>query len=263
MRRPRSILITGASSGIGRALALAYAEPGNRLKLVGRDETRLAETVAALRAKGADVVPMRLDVRDREAMSVAIAAVDKDDPIDLVIANAGITTGLAPHQDIEAPEAVRALLATNLFGVLNTVEPLLEPMRARGTGQIAFIGSMAGLRGLPYSPAYCMSKAAVHAYADSLRGRLEPHGLTICLAIVGFVKTPLNDSITAMKPFEISDTAAAKIIKDGLAAGKATIAFPWLLYVAASLGRFLPARLYDRIMARIEANVPETNERVR
>jgi hypothetical protein len=77
------------------------------------------------------------------------------------------------------------------------------------------------------------------------------------------VKTPLNDSITAMKPFEISDTAAAKIIKDGLAAGKATIAFPWLLYVAASLGRFLPARLYDRIMARIEANVPETNERVR
>lgn len=262
MRRPRAILITGASSGIGRALALAYAEPGTRLLLIGRDATRLGETVAATQAKGAEASPLVLDVRDRAAMASAIAAADQEQPIELVIANAGITTGLAPGQDIEEPEAVRALLATNLFGVLNTVEPLLPPMRARGAGQIAFIGSMAGLRGLPYSPAYCMSKAAVHAYADSLRGRLEPHGLTISLAIVGFVKTPLNDSITAMKPFEISDAAAASIIKNGLAKGKATIAFPWPLYVAAALGRFLPARLYDHIMARIEANVPETSERV-
>lgn len=262
MRRPRSLLITGASSGIGRALALAYAEQGTRLALIGRNEMRLAETAAAAAAKGADVTPVSLDVRDREKMTAWIATADREHPFDLVIANAGITTGLAPDALAEEPDAVRAILATNLIGVLNTIEPLITPMCTRGQGQIAFIGSMAGLRGLPYSPAYCLTKAAVHAYAESLRGRLERRGVCVSLAIVGFVKTPLNDSITAMKPFEISDTRAAEIIKTGLARGKATIAFPWPLYMAARLGRLLPARLYDRIMARVEANVPETRERL-
>jgi short-subunit dehydrogenase len=262
MRKPQSLLITGASSGIGRALALAYAEAGVKLALIGRDEMRLAETAAAAVAKGADAAPVLLDVRDREKMKAWIETADKDQPFDLVIANAGITTGLAPDALVEDPDAVRAILATNLVGVLNTVEPLITPMCSRGHGQIAFIGSIAGLRGLPYSPAYCMTKAAVHAYAESLRGRLEARGVCVSLAIVGFVKTPLNDSISAMKPFEISDTRAALIIKTGLARGRATIAFPWPLYMAARLGRLLPARLYDKIMARIEANVPETRERV-
>ena len=131
---------------------------------------------------------------------------DRNNPFDLVIANAGITTGLSPNAIAEDPEAVRAVIATNLLGVLNTVEPLISPMCSRGRGHIAFIGSIAGLRGLPYSPAYCLTKAAVHAYAESLRGRLEAHGLCVSLAIVGFVKTPLNDSISSAKPFEISDT---------------------------------------------------------
>jgi short-subunit dehydrogenase len=262
MHRPQSILITGASSGIGRALALAYAEQGTRLTLLGRNEVRLAETAQAAMAKGANATAIPLDVRDRDKMRAFLEAADRNAAFDLVIANAGITTGLAPDALSEEPEAVRALLATNLIGVLNTVEPLITPMCARGRGQIAFIGSMAGLRGLPYSPAYCMSKAAVHAYAESLRGRLEPKGLCVSLAIVGFVKTPLNDSITAVKPFEISDARAASIIKTGLARGRATIAFPWPLYFAARFGQFLPARLYDKIMARIEANVPETSERL-
>lgn len=262
MRKPQSLLITGASSGIGRALALAYAEPGTRLTLIGRNELRLADTAGAAAAKGADVTPVPLDVRDRAKMTAWIAAADRNHPFDLVIANAGITTGLAPGALTEDPDAVRAILATNLIGVLNTIEPLITPMCSRGQGQIAFIGSMAGLRGLPYSPAYCLTKAGVHAYAESLRGRLERRGVCVSLAIVGFVKTPLNDSITAMKPFEISDTRAAEIIKVGLARGKATIAFPWPLYMATRLGRLLPARLYDRIMARIEANVPETRERL-
>lgn len=262
MRKPQRILITGASSGIGRALALAYAEPAARLALIGRDEARLGATAAEAAARGAEVTPVRLDVRDRDAMKDWIETADRAAPFDLVIANAGITTGLAPEAHAEDPAAVRALLATNLFGVLNTVEPLIAPMCGRGRGQIAFIGSMAGLRGLPYSPAYCMSKAAVHAYAESLRGRLEPRGLSISLAVVGFVKTPLNDSITAAKPFEISDSRAAALIKAGLARGKATIAFPWPLYLAARFGQFLPARVFDRIIGQIEANVPETRERV-
>ncbi|HEY1735059.1 MAG TPA: SDR family NAD(P)-dependent oxidoreductase [Methylovirgula sp.] len=262
MRGPHTILITGASSGIGRALALAYAEPGNRLFLIGRNVERLRETVAAAKAKGAEATPVALDVRDQKAMHDWIVDADRRMPFDLVIANAGITTGLAPDAISEDPEAVRAVIATNLLGVLNTVEPLIAPMCSRGSGQIAFIGSIAGLRGLPYSPAYCLTKAAVHAYAESLRGRLEAHGLCVSLAIVGFVKTPLNDSIASVKPFEISDARAAHIIKDGLAKGAAIIAFPWPLYLAARFGRLLPARLYDWIMGRIEANVPETRERV-
>lgn len=257
-----SILITGASSGIGRALALAYAAPGIRLALLGRDADRLAAVAEAARAKGAAVDAGTVDVRDRLAMAAWITAADAARPFDLAIANAGITTGLAPGELTEDPEAVRAILATNLIGVLNTAEPLIAPMCARGRGQLAFVGSLAGLHGLPYSPAYCVTKAGVHAYAESLRGRLERKGVLVSLIIAGFVKTPLNDSIDAIKPGEITDAQAAALIKRALAKGKATIAFPWFLYGLTRLGRLLPARLYDRIMAGVEVTVPGTRERV-
>jgi short-subunit dehydrogenase len=258
----RSILITGASSGIGRALALAYAAPGRRLALIGRDTQRLHEAAAAVVAKGADVTTAQLDVRDRESIRTWIAGQDETCPFDLVIANAGITTGLSGEGIGEDPEAVRALLATNLMGVLNTVEPLITPMCDRGRGHLAFIGSIAGLRGLPYSPAYCASKAAVHAYAEALRGRLERRGVLVSLIIAGFVKTPLNESIAAAKPLEMSETRAAEIIQRGLARGKAIIAFPRALYLAARLARALPPRLADRLFGQFDVNVPETKERL-
>ncbi len=262
MTAHRSVLITGASSGIGRALALAYAAPGVRLALLGRDAARLEKVAAAARESGASVEAATVDVRDRLAMAEWIGAADARAPFDLAIANAGITTGLAPGALAEDPEAVRAIIATNLVGVLNTAEPLVAPMAARGSGQLAFIGSIAGLHGLPYSPAYCVTKAGVHAYAESLRGRLERRGVRVSLVVAGFVKTPLNDSIAAIKPGEISDAQAAALIKRRLARGDATIAFPWFLYVLARLGRLLPARLYDRIMARVEVTIPITRERV-
>lgn len=263
MRRARAILITGASSGIGRALALAYAAPDIHLALIGRNAARLAEVSAAATAQGASVAAGNVDVRDRAAMSDWIAAAEQTHPFDLAIANAGITTGLADGAVSEAPEAVRALLATNIFGVLNTIEPLIGPMSSRRAGQLAIVGSLAGLRGLPFSPAYSASKAAVHAYAESLRGRLEPQGVLVSLVIAGFVKTPLNDSIDAVKPFEVSDTQAAAIIKSGLARGRAEIAFPISLYLATRLARALPPRLVDRFFARLAVNVPETKERVK
>ncbi|MCI0737062.1 MAG: SDR family NAD(P)-dependent oxidoreductase, partial [Beijerinckiaceae bacterium] len=206
---PRSILITGATSGIGRALALRYARSGVSLALTGRDRERLEETAAAARAQGAEVSPGQLDVRDQDAMAQWIKAADQRRPFDLVIANAGITTGLAPADMAEDPAAVRAIVGINLTGVLNTVEPLILPMCARGAGQIAFLGSIAGLRGLPYAPSYCATKAAVHAYSESLRGRIEARGVRVSLIIPGFVKTPLNDGIDSLKPLEISSEEAA------------------------------------------------------
>ena len=262
-RDPRSVLITGASSGIGRALALAYAAPGVRLALIGRDAGRLEGTAQAARGNGAEVETGTVDVRDRAAMARWIGAADAAQPIDLAIANAGITTGLGPDDLAEDPEAVRAIIATNLLGVLNTAEPLIAPMAARGRGQLAFVGSIAGLHGLPYSPAYCVTKAGVHAYAESIRPRLEARGVIVSLIVAGFVKTPLNDSISARKPGEMSDAAAAALIKRRLAKGHATIAFPFFLYAGAVLGRFLPARLYDRIMSGVRASVPRTAERAR
>lgn len=263
MRRDhRSVLITGASSGIGRGLALAFAAPGRRLVLMGRDGARLAGVADAARAKGADVEAEIVDVRERLAMAQAVAAADTRAPLDLAIANAGITSGLGPHDVSEDPEAVRALLATNLLGVLNTIEPLIGPMCARGRGHLAAIGSIAGLRGLPYSPAYCIAKAGVLAYTESIRSRLEARGVLVTHVTAGMVKTPLNDSIRAVKPGELSEPAAAALIKRGLERGQATIAFPSFLYAAAMLGRLLPARLYDRIMGGIEVTVPETRERV-
>lgn len=259
---PRSILVTGASSGIGRALALVYAEPGISLVLIGRDRARLDSVAAAVREKGAEATTGQVDVRDQAAMADFLLEQDRRQPLDLVIANAGITTGLGPGETAEDPGAVRAILGTNLLGVLNTVEPLIGPMCRRGRGHLAFVGSIAGLRGLPYAPAYSAAKAAVHSYTESLRGRLEPQGLRVSLIVAGFVKTPLNDSIEGLKPFEISDVEAARLIRRGLDRDRAVIVFPWPLYLAARLARSLPVRLTDKIMGRFEVNVPETRERI-
>ncbi len=261
-RSHRSVLVTGASSGIGRGIALAYAAPGVRLALVGRDAGRLEATAASARQKGAEVETATLDVRDRVAVATWIAAADARHPFDLVVANAGITTGLGPDDLAEEPEAVRAILSTNLIGVLNTVEPLIHPMTARGIGHIAMVGSIAGLHGLPYSPAYCITKAGVHAYAESIRARLERRGVLVSLIVAGYVKTPLNDSISAFKPGELSEAAAGALIRRRLEQGRATIAFPFFLYASALFGRALPSRWYDQIMLRIVARVPQTRERI-
>jgi short-subunit dehydrogenase len=257
----RSILITGASSGIGRALALAYAKPGVSLSLTGRDRERLDSTASAARAQGASVVTGLLDIRDQAAMARWIMQEDTRHPIDLAIASAGITTGLTPEELAEDPAAVRAITAINLIGVFNTVEPLIAPMCTRGKGQIAFIGSIAGIRGLPYSPAYCATKAAVHTYSESLRGRLAARGVQVSLIIPGFVKTPMNENIASIKPLEITDAQAALIIRRGLEKGKSVIAFPQLLYVLARIARILPTSLVDKIMAGIEVSIPQTRER--
>ncbi|QGM96463.1 SDR family NAD(P)-dependent oxidoreductase [Methylocystis parvus] len=256
------LLITGASSGIGRALAIAYARDGASLYLLGRDQKRLDATAEACRAAGAAEVEMRVaDVRDREAMAQIIEAAHSARPIDILVANAGVATGLSPGQILETPEAVRAMMAINVSGVFNTVEPVIPPMAARGRGQIAIVGSMAGVRSLPYSPSYCAAKASVHMWADCLRGRLAPHGVKVSLVVPGFVETPMAARTRSWQPGAMSDEKAAQIIKRGLARGRPVIAFPRFMYYAMRFFTFVPHSLVDGVMRRFHVEVPETSER--
>jgi short-subunit dehydrogenase len=259
--KTRRILITGGSSGIGRALALRYAQSGRSLALFGRDAARLEAVAAECRAKGAEADVALADVRDRRGMAERIAEADAREPLDLVIANAGVSTGLSPGQIAEDPEAVRATLSINVLGVFNTVEPAIDAMTARRRGQIAIVGSMAGLRGLPYSPAYCATKAAVHLYADSLRGALAPHGVDVSLIVPGFVTTPMTAKLDAWQPGRMSDEKAADIILRGLERRAAVIAFPLFVYYAMRLFSLLPPRIVDSAMRRFEVDVPQTHER--
>ena len=257
----KHVLITGASSGIGRALALRHAQDGARLSLFGRDAARLELPAQACRDKGADVASFVVDVQNRAGMAKAMADALALAPLDIVYANAGVATGLSTGQILEDPEAVRATLAINVIGVLNTVEPAIPAMTKRGSGAIAIVGSMAGVRGLPFSPAYCASKAAVYSYAESLRGVLAPHGVDVCMIVPGFVATPMAAATKSWQPGKISDAEAAEIIARGLERRKPVIAFPLFMWCALRFITFLPPRWVDAVMLRFSADVPSTKEK--
>lgn len=257
MKTPRAILITGASSGLGAALARTYAARDVKLALLGRDAARLAAVAKDCEAAGATVATTTIDVTDHSALSRWIERIDDDWAIDLVIANAGITGGLGAERWREAHAAVERVLSVNLHGVLNTIDLPLDRMKARGRGQIALMSSLAGLRGLPYSPTYSATKAALIAYGESLRGPLAQHGIAVNVICPGFIDTPLDDSISGPKPFRLSAPRAAAIIRRGLRRNKARIGFPLLLYWGTLLLRIAPPWLADWGLGRVAVDVPE------
>lgn len=248
MRDPRTIVITGASSGIGAALAETYAAAGVTLALTGRDAARLEAVAARCRAAGAVVRTGVLDVCDRDGVARWLGALDAEAPVDLVIANAGISAGTGGGG--ESAEQVERIFAVNVGGVLNTLQPLIEPMCRRGRGQLALMASLASFRGFPGAPAYCASKAAVRIYGEGLRGALAERGVGVSVICPGFVRTPM----TAVNPFpmpllmEVDDAAA--IIRRGLARNRARIAFPWATASVAWLLGALPAAWADRLLRR-------------
>ena len=256
----RTVLVTGASSGMGIALAETFSAPGQRLVLVARNRERLDATAQACRARGAEVVAHALDIRDAEALATMIAAEDAKSPFDLVIANAGVTSGLSPGLPREAMASSRAVMEANVFGMLNTIVPAMDAMCVRGRGRIAVVGSVAALRGLPYSPSYCASKAAVHAYCEALRPNLKTRGVGLTLIVPGFVETPMSGSLNSPRPLLVEAPQAAAIIRRGLERGQDRIIFPRLLYWASWLATLVPSRLYDAIAGRVPVTVPEYKE---
>lgn len=156
---------------------------------------------------------------------------------------------------------MRAIFSINLFGQLNTIEPAIPSLAARGSGVVALVGSMMGLRAMHFSPTYCASKAALHSYATALRAKLAPHGVDMSLIVPGWVDTPMSQRTTSWKASMITDAEAAEIVYRGLEKRRPIIAFPRYMYWALRIIELLPPRLVDFFVLRFSADVPQTIEK--
>jgi short-subunit dehydrogenase len=240
---PSTILITGATGGIGGALARNYARPARTLLLHGRDPSRLASLTHECEMLGARVHGVTFDLRDAAATIAALRSLSDQHMIDLAIVNAGVSHALGDGAEAENWDVAKAVLAVNLDGAIATVAGVLPDMRRRGAGQIAIVSSLAAYFGLPITPTYCASKAAVKAYGEALRGWLAPQGIAVNVVLPGFVRTPMSDRFAGAKPFLMSPERAAAVIRRGLERNRARIAFPRTLAAAMWFLSVAPAPL--------------------
>jgi short-subunit dehydrogenase len=245
----KTILITGASSGLGHALAELYAAPGVTLLLTGRNAQRTKEVADACRNKGATVEASVIDVTDRDVFEKHLLEWDDKYKIDLVIANAGISGGMG-RDSAETENIFREIMRINLDGTFNTVNPLIPRLQARGTGQIVLMSSMAGFRGLPSAAAYSVSKNAVRAYGEALRPLLKPHGIGVNVVCPGFIKTPMTDVNDFPMPFLMEVDEAARRVQAGIEKNKPVIAFPLPMFLLMEFLICLPRRLGDFILSK-------------
>jgi short-subunit dehydrogenase len=254
MLQPKSILITGGSSGIGAALAEHYAASGVTIFISGRDKDRLEAVAQKCRAKGAVVHPSPVDVNDKVTMSSGIGWADTTQPLELVIANAGISAGTEGGGESEAQ--TRQIFMTNVEGVVNTIYPALDAMQKRPLpannvlrGQIAIMSSLAAFRGFPGAPAYCASKAAVKTIGESWRGMLLAQKIGVTVICPGYVDTPMTKQNKFIMPLLMNAPRAANIIAEGLARNRPRIAFPFFTYMMVWFLMVLPPRLFDRLLS--------------
>jgi len=243
------VFITGASSGIGQALAARFYRAGYRLALVAR---RGHEVQAWAQVQGLDAARCAVytaDVRDIAGITGAGQACMAAQGLpDVVIANAGISIGMdtAVLDDIEV---MRATYETNNIGLAATFQPFVSAMRARRSGTLVGIASVAGIRGLPGHGAYCSSKAAVISYCESLRGELRPSGVKVVTLGPGYVATPLTSKNRYGMPFLMQPDAFADKAFKAITAGVSYRVIPWQMGVVAKLLRALPNALFDRVLA--------------
>jgi len=240
------VLITGASRGIGAALAVRYAAPAMHLTLVARSVESLDAVAETCRSGGATASVRAADVRDQDAMAALVAGADAERPLSLVIANAGVAPQAA-GLDPDVLGHLRPILATNLDGVINTALPAVAAMRPRRRGQIALVASLAGFFPLPGATAYCTAKAAVRTLGAGLRSDLAGDGVDVRVISPGFVETAMTAG-SARLPFLMTPAQAAERIVEGLKGPKAEITFPWPLAVLVAAAARSPAGLRDRLV---------------
>ncbi|MCI0752425.1 SDR family NAD(P)-dependent oxidoreductase [Roseomonas vastitatis] len=249
-----TLAITGASSGLGRALAIACARPGATLHLAARNAARLAEIAAACRARGAEVRDAVLDVRDAAGCAAWVAGMAR---LDLLIANAGISGGTG---GVSEPAAqVRAIFDTNVSGVLNTALPALDRMAAQAPGadgvrgRVAVIASVAAFVAAPGAAAYCASKAAVQRWAEATDATERARGLRVHAVCPGYIRTPMTAVNRFPMPFMLEPEEAACRTLAGLRAGRTRIAYPWPTYAMARIAGAVPLGLRAAVAARMPA----------
>jgi short-subunit dehydrogenase len=243
------VMITGASSGIGRGLALKIASHGGQLALLARRADLLEQIVKEARARNVKAVFATADVRDAKAVREGADRFRNElGPIDVLIANAGI--GTADHALRLTPEHAADVIGINVLGSVNSVAAVLPEMVERGQGRLVAISSLAAYRGLAKSAAYCASKAAMTAYFESLRIDLRHTGVGVTIIHPGFIKTDLTAGRHAKMPYLMELDYGVKKIISAIEKEKKIYTFPWQLATIVRAGMLMPVAMYDWIAER-------------
>lgn len=243
------VFITGASSGIGQALAWRYHQAGWRLALAARRTQEIEQWAREQELTADRYAVYSADVADTESIvAAARACIDRQGLPDAVIANAGISIGMDTgcREDLDV---MARTFATNNVGLAATFHPFIEPMQRRGSGRLVGIASVAGIRGLPGHGAYCSSKAAVISYCESLRGELRASGVKVVTILPGYVDTPLTRANRYSMPFLMKAQDFADRAFRAIEAGASYRVIPWQMGVVAKLLRLLPDALFDKLLA--------------
>ncbi|GGJ29253.1 SDR family NAD(P)-dependent oxidoreductase [Neoroseomonas lacus] len=255
MQAPGCVVISGASRGLGAALAERFAASGIALRLIARGASGLAETAARCTARGATVETAAIDIRDAAAIAAQLHAWEAARPVDTVIANAGIARGTRPDGAWEGLDGATEQVAVNLLGAMHLVEPLLPAMRARRAGRIALVASVAAYRGLPDAPGYAASKAGLRAYGEGLRAALGPGGVAVTVVLPGFFESDMGSRWKGPRPLLISLDAAAGRTHRAILRGARRAAFPLPLAAVLRLVDAMPAGLSDWAVRRMRFRV--------
>ena len=245
------ILITGATGAIGSALATYYARPGIYLILQGRNLEALDNLSATCQQLGAEVKTVQLDLLDMAGLKKWTNELSTQQLPNLVIANAGINTNNGKKRQGETWDNVETLIDLNIKSTFALVNSLLPAMRQRGHGQIALMSSLAAYYGLPITPSYCASKAAIKSYGEALRGWLARENIKINVIMPGYIKSDMCSQMPGPKPFLCTPEKAAEIIANGLAKNKARITFPFPLNFGTWILSILPASFSQFILKYI------------
>ncbi len=245
------VFLTGASSGIGEALAIETAKRGAVVGLLARREELLNELAGKIERNGGTARSFAVDITDAEAVAEAAQALRDDfGRIDILIANAGIGGNNRETRNLEAA-GVTQVINTNLIGAVNAVAAVLPSMLERKSGQLVAISSLAGFRGLPKSAAYCASKAGMTAFFESVRLDVQKKGVSVTIIQPGFIKTPLTFGRESSMPFLMELEDSIPHFLGAIEKRRKFAAFPWQLTAIVRAARFFPSRLYDKIAGRV------------